>query len=166
MRTLIVLRLNLLLAILPLTAVAQINKWQQKVDYTMALNLDVETHRFTGTQKLIFTNNSPDTLTKAYYHLYFNAFQPGSMMDIRSRNIEDPDRRVGDRISRLGPDEIGEMMPTSLLQDGQKVSYSVVGTVLEVNLAKPVLPRSSTVLEMEFKGQVPVQIRRTGRHNR
>ena len=33
-----------------------------------------------------------------YYHLYFNAFQPGSMMDVRSRTIEDPDRRVLDRI--------------------------------------------------------------------
>jgi hypothetical protein len=140
--------------------------WQQAVDYTMEIDMDVETHRFTGTQKLVFTNNSPDTLTRAFYHLYFNAFQPGSMMDTRSLNIVDPDRRVRDRISKLKPDEIGEMLPTSLQQDGEQVKYEVVGTILEVDLAKPLLPNAVTVLEMEFQGQVPVQIRRTGRDNK
>ena len=158
--------ISIAIFLLPGSLFAQIDKWQQAVDYTMSINMDVETHRFTGEQKLIYTNNSPDTLNVAYYHLYFNAFQPGSMMDIRSLNILDPDRRVRDRISKLKPDEIGEMLPTSLMQDGQPVEYDVAGTILEVELAKPVLPGSSTVLEMEFKGQVPVQIRRTGRDNK
>jgi aminopeptidase N len=35
-----------------------------------------------------------------------------------------------------------------------------------VDLAEPLLPQSSTVLEMEFEGQVPVQIRRSGRNNK
>ena len=56
---------------------------------------------------MVYTNNSPDTLTKVFYHLYFNAFQPGSEMDVRSRTIKDPDGRVGDRISKLNEDEIG-----------------------------------------------------------
>jgi len=150
---------------LPATVLAQIDKWQQEVDYTMAIEMNVETHRFTGTQKLVYTNNSPDTLTEAFYHLYFNAFQPGSMMDTRSLNIEDPDRRVLDRINNLKPHEIGEMIPTSLTQDGRQVKFKIAGTILEVDLAEPILPNSSTVLEMSFKGQVPVQIRRTGRDN-
>lgn len=149
-----------------ITSNAQVDKWQQAVDYTMEIDMDVKTHRFTGTQKLVYTNNSPDTLTEAYYHLYFNAFQPGSMMDTRSLNLEDPDRRVRDRISKLAPDEIGEMMPVSLKQDGVDVKYKVAGTILEVTLDKPILPNSSTVLDMEFQGQVPVQIRRSGRNNR
>jgi len=152
--------------LLPLSVLAQVGKWQQGVDYTMTVKMDVETHRFTGTQKLVFTNNSPDTLSQAFYHLYFNAFQPGSMMDVRSLNIEDPDRRVRDRISKLSPSEIGELLPLSLAQDGIELQYSVVGTILEVELAKPLLPNSSTILEMEFKGQVPVQIRRSGRNNK
>lgn len=157
----------LALAILaPLSLIAQIDKWQQAVDYTMEIDMDVETHRFTGTQKLVYTNNSPDTLSVAYYHLYFNAFQPGSMMDTRSLNLEDPDRRVQDRISKLEPSEIGEMMPVSLKQDGADVKYKVAGTILEVELQKPILPNSSSILEMEFRGQVPLQIRRTGRHNK
>ncbi|MCF6352206.1 MAG: M1 family metallopeptidase [Cyclobacteriaceae bacterium] len=156
----------LILTICSLHSFAQVGRWQQHVEYTMRVNLDVNTHLFNGTQKLVYTNNSPDTLTKVYYHLYFNAFQPGSMMDERSRAIEDPDSRVGNRIANLAENEIGKIYPTSLQQDGQHVTYNVVGTVLEVSLAHPILPHSSTVLDMGFKGQVPVQIRRTGRGNK
>src|SRR5690625_6870497 len=74
--------------------------WQQEVDYKMEIKMDVESNRFSGIQKLTYINHSPDTLDRVFYHLYFNAFQPGSMMDVRSRTIMDPDSRVGDRISR------------------------------------------------------------------
>ena len=63
--------------------------WQQKVDYKMEIDMDVENHQYKGTQELTYSNNSPDTLYRVFYHLYFNAFQPGSEMDVRSRTIED-----------------------------------------------------------------------------
>src|SRR5688572_28265850 len=86
--------------------------WQQKVKYVMDIDMNVETNRFTGKQKLEYWNNSPDTLTKVFYHLYWNAFQPNSMMDVRSRRqgtmvvrtdrngnpVVDWDPRVKDRI--------------------------------------------------------------------
>ncbi len=139
--------------------------WQQHVDYRMDINMNVQTHRFTGTQKLVYTNNSPDTLTKVFYHLYFNAFQPGSMMDMRSLTIEDPDRRVGSRISRLKEDEIGFQHITSLKQDGKAVNHHTEGTILEVSLDQPILPGKKATFDMEFNGQVPLQIRRSGRDN-
>ncbi len=70
--------------------IAQSGYWQQRVEYTMSINMNVATHQFDGHQKLIYYNNSPDTLFKVYYHLYFNAFQPGSMMDVRSRIFQIP----------------------------------------------------------------------------
>lgn len=132
----------------------------------MDVRLDVNTHRLNGTQKLVYYNNSKDTLTKVYYHLFFNAFQPGSMMDVRSRNIADPDRRVGDRISKLKPDEIGYQKILSMKQDGKDITHHTEGTILEVDLAKPILPNSKTTFELRFEAQVPVQIRRSGRDNR
>ena len=128
--------------------------------------MNVSNHQFEGDQKLVYFNNSPDTLSKVYYHLYFNAFQPGSMMDVRSRNISDPDRRVGDRISKLKDNEIGYQHVASLKQDGKDISYKVNGTILEVTLARPILPKGKSIFEMKFNGQVPVQIRRSGRDNR
>ncbi|MCK5816292.1 MAG: M1 family peptidase, partial [Flavobacteriaceae bacterium] len=47
--------------------------WQQHVDYTMEIDMDVETYQYAGKQKLIYTNNSPDDLNVVFYHLYFNA---------------------------------------------------------------------------------------------
>jgi hypothetical protein len=115
-------------------------RWQQEIAYTMDIQVDAEAHQYTGTQEVIYTNNSPDVITRVYYHLFFNAFQPGSMMDVRSLTIADPDRRVRDRISKLQPDEIGYLHATSLTQDGQSVEYTEEGTILVVELAEPLQP--------------------------
>ncbi len=131
----------------------------------MNIDFDVEKNQFSGDQKLKYFNNSPDTLNKVFYHLYFNAFQPQSMMDERSRTIEDADERVGDRIFKLDDSEIGYHQINSLVQDGEKASYKIEGTVLEVELPKPLLPNSTTLLTMNFQSQVPIQIRRSGRDN-
>ena len=95
--------------------------WQQKVDYRMEVSMDVKTYQYKGKQKLVYTNNSSDTLRRVYFHLFNNAFQPGSEMDIRAQNIADPDKRFIKktkdtisgketkeiRIANLKPDEIG-----------------------------------------------------------
>ena len=142
------------------------NYWQQHVDYTMDIDVDVTNFQYKGTQQLVYTNNSPDKLTRVFYHLYFNAFQPNSQMDVRSRNIQDPDRRVTDRISKLKPEEIGFIKVNSLTQDGKNVTFQVVGTILEVTLDKPINPGESSTLKMIYNAQVPKQIRRTGQNNK
>lgn len=152
------------LVLLPTLALSQ-GSWQQHVSYKMDIVFDDTKHQFSGDQSIIYTNNSPDTLTRIFYHLYFNAFQPGSMMDVRSRTIQDPDPRISDRISKLKENEIGYHHVQSLKQDGKALEYEVSGTVLEVALKKPLLPGKSTRLEMKFNSQVPVQIRRSGRNN-
>ena len=144
---------------------AQPDRWQQAIDYRMEVEMDVETNRYTGTQQVTYTNHSPDTLRRVFYHLYFNAFQPHSMMDVRSRSIADPDRRVRDRIYRLDEDEIGYLHVQSLEQDGQDLAYEEVGTILEVELAEPILPGRSVEFDLAFAGQVPLQVRRSGRDN-
>ena len=140
--------------------------WQQQVDYTMDIDMDVNNYQYKGTQKLVYTNNSPDDLDRVFYHLYFNAFQPGSQMDVRSLNIADPDRRVGDRISKLKPNEIGYIKVNSLKQDGAAVTYETVGTILEVQLQKPIKAGETVTFDMLFDAQVPVQIRRSGRNSK
>jgi hypothetical protein len=145
---------------------AQDYRWQQRVEYVMDVKLDVTTHQVNGIQKLTYYNNSKDTLTRVFYHLYFNAFQPGSMMDVRSRTIADPDPRVGDRISKLKDNEIGYQHVQSLRQDGKELGHTVNGTILEVILNKPILPGGKTVFDMTFESQVPIQIRRSGRSNK
>ena len=140
--------------------------WQQHVDYAMEIDMDVNNYQYKGKQKLVYTNNSPDVLNRIYYHLFFNAFQPGSEMDVRSRTIEDPDPRVDDRISKLQPNEIGYIKVNWLKQNGKSISFETVGTVLEVKLENPIQPGEKVTFDMDFNAQVPVQIRRSGRNNK
>ncbi len=140
--------------------------WQQHVDYKMEIDMDVNSYKYEGRQTLVYTNNSPDVLNRVYYHLYFNAFQPGSEMDVRSLTIADPDRRVKDKISKLKPNEIGYINVTSLKQNGKSISHETVGTVLEVDLIKPIQPGEKVTFDMIFEAQIPVQIRRSGRNNK
>jgi hypothetical protein len=152
--------------------------WQQKVDCKMSVTMDVKNYQYKGNQELIYTNNSNDTLTKVYYHLFNNAFQPGSEMDMRLQNVKDPDGRmvtktkVGDktvtesRIAKLSPNEIGFLHVANVKQDGVSVTAKEVETILEVVLDKPILPGNSTKFTLDFTGQVPVQVRRSGRNNK
>lgn len=163
--------------VLTLTAAAQDNPWQQQADYQMDVQMDVKTFQYQGTQKLTYTNNSPDTLRVVFYHLYYNAFQPNSEMDANLQVLPDPDNRMVNnlgtakkpiyesRISKLSPSEIGYLRVNALEQDGQKLSYTQESTILKVTLATPLLPHSKTVLNMSFQGQAPVMIRRAGRNN-
>lgn len=144
---------------------AQVERWQQKVKYEMDVTMDVEKNQYQGTQKLHYTNNSPDTLVRVFYHLYYNAFQPNSMMDVRSRTIADPDRRVGNRIFNLAPEEIGYLKINSLTLNGKETIYVHEETILEVDLPEPILPGQTVEFDMEFEGQVPLQVRRAGRDN-
>ncbi|MFT4685065.1 MAG: hypothetical protein ACJATN_000092 [Neolewinella sp.] len=157
----------LLLAILLATVSlsAQPDRWQQRAEYAMEIDMNVKKNQYTGKQILTYYNNSPDTLHRVFYHLYFNAFQPGSMMDVRNLNLPDADRRVGDRISQLKDDEIGYIKPEALLRDGTPQAYTVEGTVMEVVLTNPIMPGTSTTFKLEWDAQVPLQIRRNGRDN-
>ena len=149
--------------------------WQQHVDYKMDVKMDVKKFQYTGKQEIIYTNNSNDTLHKVYYHLYNNAFQPGSEMDARLQAISDPDKRMvrtfkkegkdvkESKISTLKPNEIGYLNIANFKQDGVAATTKVVGTILEVTLAKAILPKQKTTLSLDFEGQVPLQIRRSGR---
>lgn len=139
--------------------------------------MDVKTYQYKGKQELVYTNNSPDTLKRVFFHLYNNAFQPGSEMDIRLQTIVDPDKRMvkttksggvektESRISLLKPNQIGYLNVTNFMQDGVPATTTVVGTILEVDLAKPIAPKGKTKFTLDFDGQVPEQIRRSGRNS-
>lgn len=152
--------------------------WQQNANYKMEVTIDAKTYLYQGKQELKYTNNSPDTLKRVYFHLFNNAFQPNSTMDARVNSITDPDARmapkvkqgdktiVSSRISALKPNEVGFLNITNLKQNGEAIANKVVGTILEVTLKTPLLPKQTTQFNLDFNGQVPIQIRRSGRNNK
>ena len=162
---------------LALSAQAQDNHWQQQADYQMNVTMNVKNFQYKGVQKVTYINNSPDTLTTVFFHLYFNAFQPNSEMDANLQTLPDPDGRMAtnvgtpqrpiyeSRIAKLNPNEIGYLRVIKLTQDGVPATISHESTILKVTLPTPILPHSRTVLGLDFEGQVPVMIRRAGRNS-
>lgn len=169
---------------------AQADRWQQHIDYKIKAALDVTTNIVKGTEELVYTNNSPDTLRKVYFHMYWNAFAPNSSMDIRSRELgknllnfrrgaitasnatmlgqeatQDWDRRVRDRIQKLTPTEIGYQKISQILINGKAQKLIEHETILEVQLTQAIAPKTSIKMSLQFEAQVPVQIRRSGRDN-
>ena len=141
--------------------------WQQQISYDINVDFNHQNHQFDLTEKITYINNSPDNLTKVFFHLYYNAFQPGSMMDVRSRTIADPDSRVLDRIQKLNKDEIGYQKIISVVDGNNKnLIFNEQGTILEVILNQPLLPGKKIKLTLSCKSQIPLQIRRTGRYNK
>jgi Peptidase family M1 domain len=157
---------------------AQADRWQQHINYNIKVALDVNTNIIKGTEEIVYTNNSTDTLRKVYFHLYWNAFQPNSSMDVRSRELgkntmtnrrgdvmKDWDARVTDRIQKLTPTEIGYQRVSAITINGKAQKLIEHETILEVQLTNPIAPKTSAKLSLVFESQVPKQIRRTGRDN-
>ncbi|MFZ9147070.1 MAG: M1 family metallopeptidase [Sediminibacterium sp.] len=157
---------------------AQADRWQQHIDYKINAALNVQTNIVKGTENIVYTNNSPDTLRKIYFHMYWNAFQPNSVMDLRSRElgkttftsrrgtqVQDWDARVKDRIQQLKPEEIGYQRISQITIAGKAQQIIDHETILEVVLTQAILPKSSVSLSLNFEAQVPKQIRRSGRDN-
>lgn len=151
---------------------SQINKYyQQQADYKMNIDVDVKNYQYKGHQQITYTNKSQDTLSVFYFHLYWNAFQPNSMMDQKLQELnKTADKRMitgegKSRISSLKSNEIGYQKIKSLKQEGIPVTFTVEETILKVQLAKPILPHTTTHFEMEWTSQIPPVIRRAGRNN-
>ncbi len=145
----------------------------------MDVHLDVVTNKINGKQQITYTNNSPDVLSRIFIHLYYNAFQPNSMMDFKSRNSEgivigrdrngsivtDWDPRFKNRIIDLAPDETGYCKVLKISSNGHDQKMKLHETILEVDLDKPIAPGSTVVFNTEFECQVPKLTRRSGRDN-
>lgn len=155
----------LFLLFYPYVIFSQSGYWQQEVEYVIEVDFDTEKHQFEAKQEVKLINNSPDELDRVYFHLYYNAFQPGSMMDLRSANITDPDRRVGNKISRLRPNEVGYHKINKITMDGTDCEFQITETVMDVFIPFLILPGDTATFYLEYESQVPLLIRRTGRNS-
>ena len=141
------------------------NYWQQAVDYKMNVEMNLEDYTYTGEQQLTYTNNSPETIHKVFYHLYFNAFQPGSEMAARVNNGKDKNTRFSVNIDSINYNQQGYLKVYDLKQDGKSIQSVLSGTILEVTLIEPIKPGNSTIFSLNFEGKVPDLIRRSGKNS-
>ncbi|MEZ4917421.1 MAG: hypothetical protein R2836_10615, partial [Chitinophagales bacterium] len=119
--------------------------WQQDVYYKIHATINEETDIIIGNEQLVYWNNSPDTLFEVYFHLYQNAFQPGSYYDNLYHN--------NGQIAKYGKYESAGLGTTidDIKIDGATVKTTLDNTILIVHLNEPILPQSSVKFDINFK---------------
>ena len=145
--------------------------YQQYAKYKMDIDVDAQNFTYTGNQTLTYTNNSPDELKVVYFHLYWNAFKAGSMMDQRvAGQAKNGDSRLQvngiSRLASIPEEEEGAQNIHWIKQNGKDLKFEIQETIMKVVLDKPLKPNSSTTFTMNWDAVIPKQIRRAGRNNR
>ena len=126
--------------------------WQQFVNYKIDVALNPESAIYYGKQTVEYKNNSPETLKKVFFHLYFNAFQPGSEMAVQQKNSPDRNRRFKVYVDSLSKNQQGYLNVSDLTQDGVRLETVASETILEVPLNTPIPPVVPRPLVFPLKG--------------
>src|SRR5258706_6252664 len=119
--------------------------WQQDVHYHITASLDDKEDIITGNLELIYWNNSPDTLTYVYFHLYQNAFQPCSYLDRLTR--ENGVTPVYSKHECEGHGTVVDFVKSG--KDSLKTTLD--NTIFKVFLNSPLLPNTSASFSISFK---------------
>lgn len=119
--------------------------WQQDVQYKIKASIDEKTDIIDAQQELTYWNNSPDELTFVYFHLYQNAFQPGSYTDdLHKRN------GVRAKYGKYESQGLGTII-SKMTIDGVVPKQEVDNTILKVFLPKPLKSGESITFSIDFK---------------
>jgi hypothetical protein len=116
--------------------------FQQQINYYIQVELQPELNRLECREVLSYHNNSPDTLTHLYFHLYINRFKPS----------------ITSKLKVAGYQEIISLKE----ENGPDLKYEIAGTLLKVQLSQPVLPADSVKLFFRFNTVLPEATDRFG----
>jgi len=138
--------------------------WQQHVAYEIDARLDEPSGVLSGTQRIRYANNSPDTLVTFSLHLHLNAFRPGSRWsDVdsaegrrRFNDLRDPDYAFNHvRNVRIMGRPVQPVYP--LAPDS---------TIVRFVLPRPLPPGDSLTVDMDWDARPSTTPRRQGRQGR
>ncbi len=124
--------------------------FQQQVRYQITAQLYPRTKQLWAQTYVWYRNNSPDTLSTLYFHLYWNLFAENSYARQKS-----PQRR------RITPPVTVEAVYRER-RVNKPLGYKVDNTVLEVALPTPLLPGDTTALTITIKASIPPEGMRMG----
>ncbi len=131
--------------------------FQQTVAYKINVRLDPKEHMLTGTEEIVYTNNSPDTLKEFYLHLYPNAFKSKDtalMTDVR--------KRFNRTISDLPKKYRSYLNIYDVLIDTTQVSPIIDDTIAKFFLPRPLAPGATMKISLRFEEKVRRHAGRAG----
>ena len=139
--------------------------WQQEVSYDIDVRLLEETRRIEGSERIVYTNNSPDTLRFLWLQLDQERFRSDSMAELSQTYTELARRGPKDEIPQISIDELRRLhfmadhelgyQISSVRGDAGPMQHTIVGTSMRVDLARPLEPGQSTSFTVDFAFNIP-----------
>ncbi len=124
--------------------------WQQRVAFKIDATLHDSACTIAGTERVVYWNNSPDTLRFVYFHAYPNAHRKGSRMDKRAQSF------YNFGLADSKPEEWGGMKIEYVKgQSGWNLPFTIDETVFKVDLPSPLAPKDSFVFDISFQTKMP-----------
>ena len=148
---------------------------ERRVSYTMDVRLDPEARTVTGSQRMTWRNPGPVPVDELQFHLYLNAFSPGSTFQRESGGehrgfVDERDDRWGGievTSMRIAADDLPQTRPAADLTGAMRFIQPDDGnredrTVMAVTLPEPVAPGETITLDLDFESRLPRIVARTG----
>ncbi len=136
------------------------NYWQQKVDYTIDVQLDDKQHSLDAFEKLVYTNNSPDTLRFIWFHLWPNAYK-----NDKTAFSEQMLRNGRTDFYFTADSNKGYINQLAFKIDGSNAAteaHSANIDIVKLLLVQPLLPGTSITITTPFHVQLPYNFSRGG----
>lgn len=148
------------LLLFPCTLLAQDeNYWQQEVHYTIKVSLNDSDHTLTGNWQLTYSNNSPDTLSFLWMHLWPNAYQndqTGFAKQLRS------DKADYNKYRKVASGFIDQLLFTSGGTPLILIPHPQYNDIVKLMLPQPLLPGKTISMETPFRVKLPGYFSRSG----
>ena len=150
-----------LLVFISTRLVAQDKYWQQYLHFKIDARLNDGEKSITGSETIVYINNSPQTLTYIWFHLYPNAYKDESTALFQQlKNDTD------------GKDKLKDYSPGFINGLAFTVNGSIATTeahpnpeytdIIKVLLPNPLKPGDSVTIATPFKVQLPSYFSRSG----
>jgi len=151
----------LLILFISIKSIGQNNYWQQYLRYSINAQLDDKEKSVSGSETIIYKNNSPETLSYIWFHIYPNAYK-NETTALFQQIKNDPQRK--DKLKRPTPGYISDVAFTvngtkANIQPHPNPQYI---DVIKLVLPKPLLPGDSVTIATPFKVQLPSYFSRSG----
>jgi len=117
--------------------------FQQQADYKMNLVLDDDKQKLSGTETITYTNNSPDALPYLWLQLDQNIYDEHSDTKLIEVEKMEDFKSIGDIQKRFFHYDGGFKVESISSTSGQPMSYFINKTMLRIDLATPLAPKSS-----------------------
>lgn len=93
--------------------------WQNKAGYDIRVTFDPATNKVSGSEQILYVNNSPDTLSAVNFKLFPNLFQKGS---VRNMAVSADDLTDGVVLKNMKVNGVAKPLPTSVKGTNMGVS--------------------------------------------